>query len=137
MTEVSSSTVTFPKHLELLVVLDKQAVDYDVVAIHHESIGARIAGPAHSFAVVRTPYPGVVDDDFVAVDAQVGLRAARTGSTHAEKASCKVIGFCAWRALLPSGPTSNNTGEFFGPASKRRPAISIPSTSAVTMAAVP
>src|SRR5580658_5947876 len=54
-----------------------------------------------------------------------------------KKTSCRMMGSFTWRDRLASGPTSSSTGDSFGPASKSTPAISIPSASAVVIAAVP
>ena len=64
---------------------DQQPVYGDVVSVHHESVGAGIARPAYAVAVVGTPYPCVVDDHIVAINAQVLLCAAHSGSPHTEK----------------------------------------------------
>src|SRR5579872_3452253 len=85
LVEVHSAGIAIPKHLKLLVMFDQQAVNGDVVSVDHESVRAGIAGPAYAVAVVGTPYPGVVDDHVVAIDAQVLLRAAHSGPANAEK----------------------------------------------------
>src|SRR5205807_2468188 len=97
--EISSAAIPIPKYLELLVVLDKQAVHRHIISVHNQSIRAGIAGPAHTFLMVGTPYPSMVDNDVVAIDPQVGLRSAYPAPPTRKNTSCKVIGFCAWRAL--------------------------------------
>ncbi len=63
--EVDATVVAVPKHLELLVVLDEEAVDGDVVAVDDEAVIAEVAGPADAVAVIGAPDPGVVDDGVV------------------------------------------------------------------------
>ncbi|MBB4717609.1 hypothetical protein BJ965_007491 [Streptomyces luteogriseus] len=51
--------------------------------------------------------------------------------------SCREVGFAAWSAVDPAGPTSIRVCELVVPASKRTPAIFTPSTSATVMAVMP
>src|ERR1035437_1106892 len=83
--EISPAAVAVPQHLELLMVLDKEAVDGDVVAIDHQPAGAGIALPAHAGAVVGAPDPGVIDNGIVAVYREVDGRAAHPGTAHPEE----------------------------------------------------
>ena len=71
LVEVSAAGVAIPEDLELLVVLDEEAVDSDIVAVDDEAVGAGVAGPADSGTVIGAPDPGVIDDRVVAVDFQI------------------------------------------------------------------
>ena len=94
--------VAVPQHLELLVMLDEEAVGGDVVAIDDEAIVAEVAGPADAGAVIGAPDPGVVDDGVVAVDAQVDLCPAYAAPPTRKKTSWRKIGFFACEAWLAS-----------------------------------
>ena len=71
--EVGAAVVAVPQHLELLVVLDEEAVGGDVVAVDDEAVVAEVAGPADAGAVIGAPDPGVVDDGVVGVDSRFTL----------------------------------------------------------------
>ena len=47
---------------------DEETVDGDVVAVDYEAVGAEVAGPSDTGAVIGAPDPCVVDDGVVAVD---------------------------------------------------------------------
>ncbi len=51
--------------------------------------------------------------------------------------SCREVGSAAWEAVEPAGPTSTRVFELVVPASKSRPAIFTPSTSATDIAVTP
>ena len=53
------------------------------------------------------------------------------------KMSDSTVGSAEWSAAEPVGPTWSRTGEFVVPASKSRPAIRTPFTSAVDIAVTP
>ncbi len=72
--EINPSAIAAPEDLELLVMLDKQTVNRDIVAIDDESVCAGIAGPTHPRAVVRTPDPGMIHNGVVTIDPQVDSR---------------------------------------------------------------
>ena len=110
--EVGSAVVAVPQHLELLVVLDEETVGGDVVAVDHQAVVAEVAGPANAVAMIGAPDPGVVDDGVVAVDAQIRpWRGRRPLRRRGRRRRAAKMGFCAWTAWLPSGPTSMRTGE--------------------------
>ncbi len=74
-----------PDDLVLLVVLDKQAVRCDVVAVDdHAGIGC-VGRPAHSVAVVSPPSPDVVQQDVVAVDHETRSGLAQGRAADAEE----------------------------------------------------
>src|SRR5215469_8380420 len=58
--EVNASSLAVPEHLVLLIMFDEEPIDRDIVAIDHESVGARIDRPTHARTVVRAPDPGVI-----------------------------------------------------------------------------
>ena len=93
--------------------------------------------PADARAVVGAPDPGVVDDGVVAVDLEVDdgacrRRRRRRGRRHREARWDFLRG---WRWLVGADLKQNGRG--CGPASKSRPAMMMPSASAVVMAGVP
>jgi len=74
-----------PDDLVLLVVLDKQAVRCDVVAVDdHTGIGS-VGSPAHSVAVVSPPGPDVVQQNVVAVDHEARGGLARRRAADPEE----------------------------------------------------
>ena len=46
LVEVGAAAVAVPEHLELLVVLDEEAVGGDVVAVDDEAVGAGVVRPS-------------------------------------------------------------------------------------------
>nr|BFE76940.1 hypothetical protein GCM10020092_102410 [Actinoplanes digitatis] len=54
-----------------------------------------------------------------------------------KKTSWTVVGFAAWLAEEPFGPITSRFAEFVVPASKSRPAIFTPSTSATCIGVTP
>src|SRR6185436_11621247 len=66
--KISSAAVPVPKHLELLMVLDKQTINCNAIPVHHESVVTGVSAPADTFPVVRPPNPGVVEDDIITID---------------------------------------------------------------------
>ena len=77
--------VAVPQDLELLVVLDEEAVDGDVVAVDDEAVVAEVFVPADAVAVVGAPDPGVVDEGVVGVDFEIDVGAADAGAADAEE----------------------------------------------------
>ena len=136
--EVGAAMVAVPQDLELLMMLDEEAVDGDVVAVDDEAVGAEVAGPADAGAVVGAPDPGVIDDGVVGVDAEIDLARPTPAPPTRKKTSWRKMGFLAWRGVAALRADFDAGRErFVSPASKRSPAISMPSASAVVMAAVP
>jgi len=76
--------IAVPHDLVFLVVLHKQAVSRDVVAVDDHARVGGVVGPAHSGAVVRPPGPDVVQNDVVAVHdkADRGLAGRRTADSE-------------------------------------------------------
>src|SRR5262249_15847707 len=69
--EVGPSTVSVPKHLKHLMMLDEQTVNGYLVSVNHEPVVTRVAVPTDTLFVVCPPNPCVIDNYIVAVDAQV------------------------------------------------------------------
>ena len=97
--------IAVPEHLELLVMLDEEAIDGDVVAVDDEAIVADVLVPADAGAVVGAPDPGVIDDGVVAVDFEIDLGAANARSADAEEDIVEADGILGVIAWLPCGPT--------------------------------
>src|SRR6202040_2803159 len=68
------AAVAVPDHLELLVVLDEQAICGNVVAVDDDTGVGGVDRPAHAGAMVRAPCPDIVEDDVAAADHQTGRR---------------------------------------------------------------
>ena len=111
LVEVGAAGVAVPEDLELLVVLDEEAVDGDVVAVDDEAVCAGVGGPTDAGAVIGAPDPGVVDDGVVAVDLEVVAGAADAGAAYAEEDVVerdRVL--CVGGSVLP-GPIWRRTGD--------------------------
>ncbi len=63
-----------------------------------------IAVPAHPGAVIGAPYPGVINDGVVAVDAQIHLGATHAGAADAEEDVVKADGILGVAGFAAFGP---------------------------------
>ena len=113
LVEVGAAVIAVPQHLELLMVLDEEAVGSDVVSIDNEAVVAEVAGPANAVAVIGAPDPGVVDDGVVGVDDQVDLGAAHACSTDAEEDVVKEDGIFSVRDVAALRTYFNEDGRDF------------------------
>ena len=65
--------------------LDKQAVDGDVVSVYDEAVLAGVELPTDTVTMVRAPDPGMVHECVVAVNAQIHFGPAHTRAADAEE----------------------------------------------------
>ncbi len=68
--EVGLSAVPVTDNLVLLVMFNEQAIGSHIIAVHDQTIGGSIRGPANPASVVRAPQPEVVQDDIIAIHHQ-------------------------------------------------------------------
>ena len=97
--EVGAAVVAVPQDLELLVMLDEEAVGGDVVAVDDQAVVAEILVPADAGAVIGAPDPGVIDDGVVAVDLEIDLARPTPAPPTRKKTSWREMGFLAWRCV--------------------------------------
>jgi len=62
--EVHTPTIGIPDHVVLLEVLDKQAVDGDILTIDDQASISRVDGPADTRTMISTPQPRIVNERF-------------------------------------------------------------------------
>src|SRR5581483_7766786 len=79
------AAVAVPDHLELLVVLDEQAVRGDVITVDDDASVGSVGGPAHAVTVVGPPCPDIIENDVVTIDDQAARRAARRRAADTEE----------------------------------------------------
>jgi hypothetical protein len=124
-------------------VLDEEARRDDVVAGDDDARVGSVARPPDAAAVVCAPRPDVVEDRVVAIDdeARRGLtevRAADAEENVLERAGIgRVARACPCSARPSGSPNTSSAGDVLAPASKMRPEISTPGTSATVIGTAP
>ncbi len=110
LVEVGAAAVAVPENLELLVVLDEEAVDGDVVGVDEEAVAAEVLVPADALAVVGAPDPGVVDEGVVAVDLEIDTRATYACATDTEEDVVEGDGIASVMGVAAGGADLDEDG---------------------------